>query len=166
VPSQILYINGQTKWGFDIPADRKPLQWFKLLMLRPEDMKQPLMDDKIRDSTYIKEAREILTQLNKTAEDVVADYLRLLWQHVVRDMKKSRGEATVDSIPFRVVITFPAVWPLYAQSRLKQAATIAGIKAPRSCGETKLDLCPEPEAAALAVMDDYDGHPVDVSYLD
>lgn len=156
-------MNGQIKWGFDIPADQKPLQWFKLLLLRPEDMKQPLVDDNIRNSSYITETREMLKLLNKTPQDVVADYLRLLWQHIIKDIKRSHGDARVDRVPFRVVLTFPAVWPLYAQSFLKQAATLAGIKDLRPGGETKFDLCPEPEAAALAVMDDFGGHPVEVS---
>jgi molecular chaperone DnaK (HSP70) len=159
VPSQILYKGDQIKWGFNIPPDEKPLQWFKLLLLRDEDMEQ-----EVRDSTYIKEAKEMLRKLNKSAENVIADYLGLLWKHVLKELKKTHGEGAVEGQPFRVVITFPAIWPLYAQSRMRQAAATAGILDQRHGGETKLHLCPEPEAAALAVMDDFDGHPVGVCY--
>lgn len=165
VPTRISYKGNETKWGFNIPPEEKPIQWFKLLLLRPEDMKQPFMDDKIKDFRYIKEAREELRRLNKTAEDVVADYLKLLWQHIIADMKRdlgTSGAAAVDGQPFRVVMTFPAIWPLYAQSKMRQAATMAGILDHRNCGETRLDLCAEPEAAALAVMEDCEGAPVDV----
>jgi len=162
VPTRILYKGNDIKWGFNIAPEEKPLQWFKLLLLRPEDMKQPYMDDKIKDFRFIKEAREELKKLNKTAEVVVADYLRLLWQHILTDMKRDLGEAAVGSQPFRIVMTVPAIWPLYAQSRMRQAATMAGILDHRACGETRLDLCAEPEAAALAVMEDNEGTPVDV----
>lgn len=121
------------------------------------------MEPEIRNSVYIREAKSMLKALNKSAEDVVADYLRLLWKHALNDMKMSTlGEAGLDGQPFRVIITFPAIWPLYAQSRMKQAAQNAGILDSRHAGETKLHLCPEPEAAALAVMYDTDGHPVEV----
>jgi len=159
VPSQILYKGDQIKWGFNIPPDEKPLRWFKMLLLRDKDMEQ-----KVHDLTYIKEAREMLMKLNKSAEDVVADYLRLLWKHVLKDMKIALGHAAVDGQPFRVVITFPSIWPLYAQSRLRQAAYKAGISDHRQAGETKLDLYPEAEAAALAFMDDFDGHPIEVRH--
>jgi hypothetical protein len=159
VPSQILYKGDQIKWGFNIPPDEKPLRWFKMLLLRDEDMEL-----KVHDSTYIKEVREMLKKLNKSAEDVVADYLRLLWKHVLKDMKMALGHAAVDGQPFRVVITFPSIWPLYAQSRLRQAAYMAGILHNRPAGETVLHLYPETEAAALAFMDDFDGHPVEVRH--
>ncbi len=157
VPSKMFYKDNQIRWGFNIPPEEKPLQWFKLLLLREEDL-----DAGIRGSPYIKEAREMLKKLNKTAEDVVSDYLGLLWKHLLRAIQRVLGQASVDGMPFRVVITFPAIWPLYAQSRMRQAAHTAGILDHRHGGETKLHLCPEPEAAAVAVMDDTDGHPVEV----
>ncbi|KAH6702000.1 hypothetical protein BKA61DRAFT_561267 [Leptodontidium sp. MPI-SDFR-AT-0119] len=161
VPSKIFYKGDQVKWGFNIAPEEKPLQWFKLLLLRDEDIGPPYMDVGVRDSAYIKEAREMLKKLNKSAEDVVADYLGLLWKHLLKAIRTALGQASVDGQPFRVVITFPAIWPLYAQSRMRQAAYTAGILDQRHGGETKLTLCPEPEAAAIAVMDDFDGHPVE-----
>ncbi|KAK0100415.1 hypothetical protein ONS95_008363 [Cadophora gregata] len=161
VPTKILYKGNQIKWGFDIPPDEKPLQWFKLLLLREEDMVPPYMDAEVRNSAYLKEAREMLLKLNKSAEAVVADYLGLLWKHLLKSIRTTNGQASIDGQPFRVVITFPAIWPLYAQSRMRKAAYAAGIMDPRHGGETELTLCPEPEAAAIAVMDDFDGHPVE-----
>ncbi|KAF8853226.1 actin-like ATPase domain-containing protein [Acephala macrosclerotiorum] len=161
VPTKILYKENTIKWGFDIPPEEKPLQWFKLLLLREEEPKHPYMDDKIKDYRLIKDARQELKRLNKSAEDVVADYLRLLWHHVLEEIKRVAGKSVVESHPFRVVLTFPAIWPVYAQSRIRQAATIAGILDDRNSGETRLNLCAEPEAAALAVMEDFQGTPVD-----
>lgn len=91
VPSQILYKGDQIRWGFDIPPDEKPFQWFKLLLLQDGNM-----DQEIRDSTYIKEAKEMLRKLNKSAENVIADYLGDLWKHVLIEMKIALGEAAVD----------------------------------------------------------------------
>jgi molecular chaperone DnaK (HSP70) len=162
VPTRILYTGDKIKWGFDISPEEKPIEWFKLLLLQPKDMKQPFVDDKIKDFSYIEDARKELKRLNKTAEDVTADYLKLLWKHILADIKREVGDSAVDSQPFRVVMTYPAIWPLYAQGRLTQAATMAGIKDARDCGETILKLCAEPEAAALAVMEDGEGAPVDV----
>jgi molecular chaperone DnaK (HSP70) len=162
VPSQILYKDETIRWGFDIPLGEKPLQWFKVFLLQEEDMRQPFMDEKFRDWLSFREAREQLKGLKKTAADVVADYLKLLWQWVIDDMGKIIGEAAVAAFPFRVVITCPAIWPLYAQSRIRQAAEAAGILDHRVGGETVLDLLPEPEAAVLSIMEDFYGEPVEV----
>lgn len=106
----------------------------------------------------------MLAKLNKTAMDVVIDYLRLLWLHALKAAKKVRGDGVVDGANINVVITVPAIWPAYAQSRMRLAAQSAGITKRTSYGaETKLEFCAEPEAAALAVMHDAGGRPVLVS---
>ncbi|KAF2102979.1 hypothetical protein NA57DRAFT_71960 [Rhizodiscina lignyota] len=156
VPTQILYKDGEIRWGFNIPPDEKPLRFFKLLLLEKQDMKK-----EVRESHYVKEAEEMIRKLNKTPVDVVADYLKMLWEHTKQEMINSEGRHQVEGQPFLVVITFPAIWPYYAQDRMKQAATAAGILDRRHGGMTRLELCPEPEAAALAVMDDSKGHLVD-----
>lgn len=62
----------------------------------------------------------------------------------------------VDSMPFRVVLTVPATWGEipYVSQRLADAAELAGITASRRCGETKLDIASEPEAAAFSTLMD------------
>jgi molecular chaperone DnaK (HSP70) len=162
VPTQIYYEGNNIKWGFNIPAGKKPLRWFKLLLLREEDLKPPYIDTAVRNSAYIKETKEMLSKLHKSAEDVVADYLGLLWKTVLEAIRTVLG-AAMDGQPLRVVLTFPAIWPVYAQHRMKAAAETAGILDPRIGAEpTKLHLCAEPEAAALAVMHDANGQPVEV----
>ena len=47
---------------------------------------------------------------------------------------------------------------------MRQAANDAGITAMRLSGPTELHLIAEPEAAALAVMDDNSGHVVEVRF--
>lgn len=147
VPSQILYEPDGIKWGFDIPEGKEPLRWFKLLLLQDEDI-----EPEIRNSIYIKEARETLKKLNKSAEMVVADYIGLLWRHTLMTISATLGEGIVKDVPRRVVLTIPALWPDYGKSRLLQAARNAGI------GPSDLFICVEPEAAAIAAMYDLDLH--------
>jgi GTP:adenosylcobinamide-phosphate guanylyltransferase len=66
----------------------------------------------IRDSKYIKDTREALRKLGKTPVEVVTDYLRLLWQHTLKEMIAVDGEAEVEGQPLKVIITHPAIWPL------------------------------------------------------
>jgi hypothetical protein len=158
VPSKLLYDGSEApKWGFGVPSGAKCLQWFKLLLLEESSMPED-----VRSSTYIREARQMLRELGKSAIDVVADYLRLLWRHALKEMVDAEGETEVEGQPFWVVITFPAIWPLYAQNRMHQGATLAGIADRRHAGETRLDLYPEPEAASLTIMDYWRGEPVQV----
>jgi molecular chaperone DnaK (HSP70) len=97
----------------------------------------------------------MLANHRKTAVEVVADYLRLLWKHVIKTIERERGSASASRLPFRVVLTVPAIWPHNAQQRMREAASKAGILAPRTCGETTLRLVPEPEAAALASLSEF-----------
>jgi molecular chaperone DnaK (HSP70) len=92
---------------------------------------------------------------NKEPIDVVADYLKLLWQHTVNNMKRVLGAICIDVLPFKVVLTVPAIWRSYAYARMRQAAKIAGILDERLGGETTLQLATEPEAAALAILDQF-----------
>jgi hypothetical protein len=96
-------------------------------------------------------------QAGKTAVEVVADYLRLLWDHTITSMKRERGSRVVDGLPFKVVLSVPAIWKPYALSRMLVAARMAGILDERLCGDTTLHLVSEPEAAALATLSEYRG---------
>ncbi|KAF5713871.1 hypothetical protein FMUND_7702 [Fusarium mundagurra] len=55
---------------------------------------------------------------------------------------------------FQVVIPLPAIWPPYAQHRMKVAAKQAGILDSRPAGPTTLRFVSEPEATALATIKD------------
>src|SRR5205809_4391860 len=107
VPSTLFYEdkNKPPKWGFLVPREAKCLRWFKLLLLEDDDLKPD-----VHDSKYIKEAREVLKSLGKSAVEVVADYLRAIWQHTLKEMIRNDGPGAVEGQPFRVVITVPAIW--------------------------------------------------------
>jgi molecular chaperone DnaK (HSP70) len=134
-------------WGYEIPVDGDPIRWFKLLLLNDEDL-----DDELRSSEFILRGRKMLKENNKSATELIADYLRELWNYSIEQMNKSRGESVVDALPFHVVLTIPAIWKSYARQGMELAVKRAGILENRAAGNTTLSFAPEPEAAALATL--------------
>jgi len=156
VPTEIYYdpSDGNTFWGYDIPPDKEPIRWFKLLLADESDLSPDL-----RKSAKLWMASEHVKESKKTTGHVIADYLRLLWTHTVADIVKDRGEAAFNLATLKVWITVPAIWKKDACQRMRGAAKAAGILDFRAAGETTLDLVAEPEAAAMAVLDDFQGRP-------
>ncbi|OBS27025.1 hypothetical protein FPOA_00966 [Fusarium poae] len=150
-PTQ-LYFDGLThdvKWGYGIPLDREPLKWFKLLLLESADLPAD-----IAVSTQIQEARRLQNGTGKEAIAIIASFLRKLWDHSVESIRRAIGADLLERSKFQVVITLPAIWPPYAQNRMKQAAHQSGILDRRSAGTTMLQFISEPEAATLATIKD------------
>lgn len=151
VPSEIAYKDGVVHWGFTIPPDVERLQWFKLLLLKENERFA-----KVQGSKQLKAARQLLEKLSKSAVDVVADYLGRLWECALVDIRKQEG-SSMDGMPFRIVLTVPANWPLEARDEMRKAAQKAGLLDRRMGAlETKLEFVGEPEAAALAAF--FDGN--------
>ncbi|KAL2808589.1 hypothetical protein BJX63DRAFT_408776 [Aspergillus granulosus] len=146
-PTELFYEYGNVMWGYDIPADADPVRWFKLLLLRDEDLAPEL-----RASDFVLRGRKMLRELNKTATEVIADYLRCMWEHIMATIRKSRSKSVIAALTFHVVITVPAIWKDYARREMEQAARMAGILEYREIGPTTLTFAPEPEAAALATL--------------
>jgi hypothetical protein len=146
-PTELFYEDSQIMWGYEIPADADPVRWFKLLLLKEEDL-----DENLRFSEFLLRGRKMLRENDKTAVGLIADYLRLLWKHILDTICKSRGESVVDALSFHVVITVPAIWKGYARQGMEVAARKSGILDPRPAGPTALTFAPEPEAAALSTL--------------
>jgi molecular chaperone DnaK (HSP70) len=134
-------------WGYNIPAGAESVQWFKLLLLREEDL-----EPEVRESEPLLRARKYLRRNKKSAIDLIADYLRGLWKHTLETISRNRGQTVINALRFHVVITVPAIWKSYARQDMKVAAEKAGILDGRRAGPTTLDFAPEPEAAALATL--------------
>ncbi|KAJ8113599.1 hypothetical protein ONZ43_g5118 [Nemania bipapillata] len=147
-PTELFYENNKVMWGYGIPADAEPIRWFKLLLLREEDLPSP----ELRQAEYLLRARRFLREQNKTAIDLIADFLRCLWQHILVTIQKARKKTVVDGMVFHVVLTVPAIWKGYARQAMEDAARKAGILDFRPAGPTTLAFAPEPEAAALATI--------------
>lgn len=152
VPSVIHYDDqGEVSWGYSVPEKASSLkfEWFKLCLLRKGDIPKD-----IRNAAQIRAARKSLRQSNKGVEDVISDYLRELWKHSITNIRRAVGGQLVDISKFKVVATIPAIWPSYAQARMTQAIRKAGILDSRIAGDTVLKFITEPEAAALATIND------------
>ena len=134
-------------WGYTIPPDADPIRWFKLLLLREEDL-----DSELRESEFMLRGRKMLRESGKTATDLVGDYLGLLWKHVLDTIYKAHGKSVIEAMAFHVVITVPAIWKDYARQGMEEATRKAGILTARPAGPTTLAFAPEPEAAALATL--------------
>ncbi|KAI0864076.1 hypothetical protein F4860DRAFT_511446 [Xylaria cubensis] len=148
VPSKMHYDeNGELWWGFKIPAGAKTIEWFKLLLLNDADLQKHM-----KDSSHLHDARQSLLKLGKTPVQLVGEYLRVLWGHVLEQISRAKGKDLINGMPFHVVLTVPAIWTDYARNRMHAAAGLAGIFEHRDAGKTTLSFVSEPEAAAIATM--------------
>lgn len=154
-PTAIVYDENNedvSSWGFSVPLTALPLKWFKLCLLDEGDLPAH-----VRDCSQIKAARSLLTDLNKHVTEVIADYLRELWAHALENIVHEVGHGFLEATKIQLVFTIPAIWPAYAQVRMKRAIECAGLLDPRPAGETTLMFINEPEAAALATVADMSG---------
>ncbi|KAK6347912.1 hypothetical protein TWF718_005732 [Orbilia javanica] len=85
----------------------------------------------------------------KSAMDVSADYLRLLYNELMEKILRKRLPETLDLTPIHFVFTVPAIWGHQAQEATKWAAKKAGFCDRES---DTLSLVSEPEAAAMYVL--------------
>ncbi|KAK5656413.1 hypothetical protein OQA88_4794 [Cercophora sp. LCS_1] len=152
-PTELYYENGQIKWGFKVPHDCDPILWFKLLLLKDKDLGEDL-----RCSDITIQARRLMKQVDKTAEELVTDYLRLLWEWTLKSIRESQGESNVNAVQLHVMLTALAIWKDYARASMAKAAHAAGILENRPVGQTTHSFAPEPEAAALSTLGEPNHH--------
>ncbi|KAM0564414.1 hypothetical protein ACHAPJ_000627 [Fusarium lateritium] len=151
-PTQLYYDeNGKdVSWGYAISPEKEPLKWFKLLLLDSKDL-----SPEVARSSQLQEARRLRNKAKKDPIEIIACFLRHLWDHALESIKRAIGVDFVDRSKFEVIITLPAIWPRYAQQRMRQAAQQSGILNARpAAGATILRFISEPEAAALATIKD------------
>ncbi|KAF1830154.1 actin-like ATPase domain-containing protein [Decorospora gaudefroyi] len=138
VPTIISYQGGSPQWGFSVDNVRKDsFRWIKLLL----DPKNQVG----RSSEAVLTSMKLLGTLNKTAEDVAADYLRMIWNYAKEDIQKVRGDDWESIYTLKCVLTVPAIWSPVAKEKTLKIARMAGLP-------QNLNLVTEPEAAALAVL--------------
>lgn len=139
VPTVISYENGQPhSFGYSVPPTGNGLRWFKLLL----DPKHSYA--RTREATASQRALE---NMNKNAENVAADYLRLIWAYTKADITRVKGDGWESTYELKIVLTVPAIWTPAARDRTTRVAQLAGIPG-------NIVLVTEPEAAALAVLKD------------
>lgn len=153
-PSAIKFEAPDDIWGVHAKHLPGALRWFKLLLVNPQDL-----DEEIRTSVPLQEARVALEASGKSAVEVISIFLKRMFEHAVEKLKIEMGAETVNTSRFHVVFTVPAIWPEYARRCMKQAVDLSGILKIRPIGPTTHDYISEPEAAALATLADFDGQP-------
>ncbi|KHO00120.1 Heat shock protein Hsp70 [Metarhizium album ARSEF 1941] len=151
-PTHLYFGKGRDniKWGYAVPENDEVLEWFKLLLLKEQDLPSDL-----RHSPKVLEARRLQEASHRDVVDLVACFLTQLWKHALQSIEEANGKNLVEKCRFYVVMTLPAIWPHYAQESMRQAAQKAGILSKRCAGETVLSFVSEPEAAALATIKDH-----------
>jgi hypothetical protein len=88
-----------------------------------------------------------LTKDGESAKDLTKVYLSCLQSHFVSILEKRLGPSVVRSTPMDFVVTVPAIWSPKAKQSTEQAAAMAGF-----CGNQRIQLISEPEAAALYTL--------------
>jgi molecular chaperone DnaK (HSP70) len=98
-----------------------------------------------RNAEAVLTSMRLLGTLNKTAEDVAADYLRMVWDYTKSDIQRVRGDNWASIYTLRCVLTVPAIWSQIAKEKTLKIARLAGLP-------DNLSMVTEQEAAALAVL--------------
>lgn len=143
VPSVIVYdkyTHQVSKWGHHVREQDNDLfrfRWMKILLDPAHKY--------YKEAPQIKGMVERLNKIGKTAEQVVADYLKCIWDHTLATLRRKHEEVSLYTM--KVVLTVPAVWSPAAKDKTLQAARKAGLP-------VDIMLVTEPEAAALAVLKD------------
>jgi hypothetical protein len=150
VPSDICYdaFGRPTKWGFGPKSADNPLRWTKLL-LSPLSLKNMNTEE-----AAVAVTRRQLRAMKKKTVDVIADYLRFLWKHILERLRVRLTAPVLDNMILKIVLTIPAIWDHMAQKNMLKAAETAGLLDERPCGKTEISLIAEPAAAALATYFD------------
>lgn len=138
VPSSISYENGRPqKWGYAVTENDESFRWIKILLETERGPEKTVQQ--------VKDSNRLLGRINKSAEDVVADYLRLLWDYTMADIRNTRDDYDEMTFSLRVILTVPAMWSPAAKEKTRRAAVKAGLP-------SKITLVTEPEAAALITL--------------
>lgn len=114
----------------------------------------------MRDSDYMIAVSRTMTDLGKTPVEVVGDYLKLLWNHIMDHIMTQITNETGESLFYGttvhvdIVITVPSIWTNDTNEGMIQAALYAGLYDYSLTGRTTITFVSEPEAAALATLSD------------
>lgn len=114
-------------------------KWFKILL----EPKYKFA----KSARPVENSDAMLSRLDKTAIDVVTDYLRFLWHYTLQDIERKQGVGFRDAYKLSVVLTVPAVWTQAAKEKTLAAGRAAGMP-------QDIELVTEPEAAAIFALKD------------
>ncbi|EEU38428.1 uncharacterized protein NECHADRAFT_88549 [Fusarium vanettenii 77-13-4] len=141
VPTIISYQNGGVaNWGYEVGLKEDAFRWIKILL----EPKSKYADEEL----HVQGSSNLLGKVNKTVEEVVSDYLRLIWTYTKENIRKRVGDSDWENnFTLQVVLTVPAMWTPAAKDKTLKAAQRAGLP-------QDIRLVTEPEAAALSTLHD------------
>ncbi|KAL3954664.1 hypothetical protein ACCO45_010227 [Purpureocillium lilacinum] len=122
VPTELRKVASGWQWGFQIPESAKRYRFFKLKLDEPQKANKD----------------------GETPQELTRIYLSCLHTHFISVLEKRLSPSIVRSTPMDFVVTVPAIWSNAAKQATERAAAMAGF-----CGNQRIQLISEPEAAAL-----------------
>lgn len=154
VPTKLRYADddGQkVQWGFCIPPSAPQsdvIEWFKLDL----DPALQSMGDAV--------AQDVSSRGGRDVDELVADYLSALGDHLMYTLREKLGEDVIKNTPLEFVVTVPAIWSDLAKAKTRQACQRAsGLQA---ASKAPIHLVSEPEAAAMYALHGLDPHGLNV----
>lgn len=144
-PSILAYDDSFTQvvaWGAEV-TDHHQNRYahFKLLLHQPSSSEATFFED-LASQIQGSPIHSVELPEGKEVVDIVADYFRLLYQHVQQILSSRYGEKFLANQSFSYVITVPALWNDRSKALTLEAANTGGFKG-------NVTLVTEPEAAAL-----------------
>ncbi|EHY53392.1 hypothetical protein HRR83_003599 [Exophiala dermatitidis] len=154
-PSVIAYSSENPKidrnyWGYEVNRNHRQYVWTKLLL--DSDIDLAKHDDPLLKQMYGAGFLELPP--NKSAKDVVHDFLRELYLFTVATLEKELSPTVFNAMPMDCWITMPAIWSDRAQAATRAAALGAGFGSRK---DDQVHMITEPEAAALYALKPYLG---------
>lgn len=151
VPSQ------PVRWGLITSDDEASFQWFKLGLVHLDDITEDDLGElhgDMRNSAELDKAVVLRAEHHTSAKGVTIVYLRSVWNHVIEEIASylMLPEDVIRRSEIHVAIGTPANSKCDTVSRLRGAAESAGIPGYYN-SDSKLNVCVEPEAAAVALVE-------------
>jgi molecular chaperone DnaK (HSP70) len=145
------------RWGLLVSDDEPSFRWFKLgLVHQDEYLEDDLgeLHDDIQNSDEFKKAVALRERHRASATSLTTAYLKALWNHVLKEVasRLKIPEDLVRQSELHVAIGTPANSKSGTVNILRRAAKNAGIPGHRH-PRSKLYVCTEPEAAAIALVE-------------
>ena len=144
VPTELMYEDGFTKWGFQLQESDRRYQLFKLHLDEGHRYKSTKFPGNLHD------ARGLLPGHDKTVEKLMSDYLQALRKHAEQILRHRVPQSALNSISTEYILTVPAMWTESAKAKTKAAALEAGME--------EVSLIAEPEAGAIYALDNMPLH--------
>lgn len=130
--------------GYEVLPQYKAYSWMKLLLDKHTALTE-FDDPDLPD----KSSGMLSLPPGKSAKMVVTDYLRLLCQFAMRELRDVFSEEVIGVTGLDFYFTVPAIWSDAARAATLEAAREAGFA---SRSNDSISLVPEPEAAGVATL--------------